>query len=119
MFTGSCSGVFFAFDKANGDVRWAMVTTAEIELSGNRATLTQDDKTLLAEILAPAGARFEIVSTKPPTARENQNEGTRMLATWVRANENKPVVISILVAPMGRDTPVTSIKDRPLNEWPK
>lgn len=42
----------------NGEVRWAMVTEAEIELSGNDATLTQNGKTLRAEILTPADARF-------------------------------------------------------------
>ena len=29
LFTGSCSGVFFAFDKANGDVRWAYDTATD------------------------------------------------------------------------------------------
>lgn len=29
LFTGSCSGVFFAFDKTNGDVRWAYDTTRD------------------------------------------------------------------------------------------
>jgi hypothetical protein len=102
----------------NGEVRWGIVTEAQIELAGRQATLTQNGKTLRAEILAPAGARFEIVSTKPPTARERQNEGTRMLATRISADGTNPVVISILLQPTSNGEQAASIKDQPLDEWP-
>jgi len=38
LFVGSCSGVFFSFDKANGDVRWAYDTTTD----GTRANFHGD-----------------------------------------------------------------------------
>ena len=38
LFVGSCSGVFFAFDKANGDVRWAYDT----KIDGARANFHGD-----------------------------------------------------------------------------
>jgi hypothetical protein len=63
-----------------GEVRWGMVTEADIKLDGNKAILGQQGKKLTAEMVSPPGAKFEIVSTKPPTLRENQNQGTRMLA---------------------------------------
>ena len=102
----------------NGEVRWGIVTEAEIKLAGNEATLTQNGKTLRAEILAPPQARFEIVSTKPPTAQEMQNEGTRMLATRISVDGKEPVVVSILLQPGSKATRATPIKDRPLDEWP-
>ena len=79
--------------------RWGMVTAARIKLDGNEATLTQDGKTLRAKILEPAGAKFQIVSTKPPTAQEKQNEGTQMLAIIVEAGPSGNVAVSVLVQP--------------------
>ncbi len=57
-------------------VRWAMVTPADIELQGNVAILKQKNKKLRVEILRPADARFEIISTKPSTNWEKNNKGT-------------------------------------------
>ena len=62
------------------EVRWGMVTEAHIKLDGNKAILSQQGKKLTAEIVSPPGAKFEIVSTKPPKPNENQNKSTRMLA---------------------------------------
>ncbi len=50
LFVGSCSGVFFAFDKANGDVRWAYDTTTD----GPRANFHGDP--VVTDTLIP---RFE------------------------------------------------------------
>ena len=82
-----------------GEVRWGIVTRAAIKLDGNKALLEQDGKKLEAEIVEPAGAKFEIVSTKPPTARERQNEGTRMLATRVKPGDAQRLRIEILLRP--------------------
>ena len=80
-------------------VRWGIVTGAQIELHGNKATLTQDGKTLRAEILEPSDAKFQIVSTKPPTAREKQNKGTQILAIVVEAGPSGKVTLSVLMQP--------------------
>jgi hypothetical protein len=48
-------------------------------IEGPAATLSKNGKSLRARILqAPAGARFEVVSTQPPEP-QRQNEGTRKL----------------------------------------
>ncbi|MCD4826059.1 MAG: heparinase II/III family protein [Phycisphaerae bacterium] len=100
------------------DVRWGMLTHAKIKLDGAKAILTRGGKTLSAEILEPAGAKFEIVSTTPPTEKEKQNKGTRMLATTIKPGKSKRVRIVILLKPVGenwKETPTPKIK--PLANW--
>jgi hypothetical protein len=77
----------------DGEVRWGMITTAEIKLQGNTAILTESGKRLRAEILEPADARFTIKSTKPPTDIENPNEGTAMLAVNIQRQGDMRMII--------------------------
>jgi hypothetical protein len=60
------------------DALWGMTTDAEVALDGRRATLRKGNALLTAEIMSPADAEFEIVSTKqePP---QNANLGTKRL----------------------------------------
>jgi len=102
-----------------GPVRWGMVVAgAECKLDGASATLTRDGKTLSATILEPAGATFEIVSTKPPTSRENPNQGTFMLATTIQPARGANVAITILLRPVGkRWDPAPRPTSEPLVRW--
>ena len=59
--------------------QWQMVTTASVELGGNNAQLTINNKRVRLTIVGNAQAYFEVGSTTPPTAAENQNAGTRIL----------------------------------------
>ena len=52
-----------------------MVTAAETVVDGRTATLGGKVK---VELLSPAAAKFEVVSTAPPSP-QNQNAGTRKL----------------------------------------
>jgi hypothetical protein len=85
---------------ATGPVRWGMITAAAIDTQGAVATLKQNGKTLRAELLAPANARFTIMSTKPPSAQEDQNEGTSMLAVMVDPRDAQR--IAVLLTPVGQ-----------------
>lgn len=87
-----------------GEVRWGMVTEADIKLDGNKAILSQQGKKLTAEMVSPPGAKFEIVSTKPPTPRENQNRGTRMLAARLKPAKGD-IRIEILLRPQTTGKP--------------
>jgi hypothetical protein len=60
------------------DAEWGMVTEAEVKIDGRRATLIRAGRTMIAEILSPQEAKFEVVSTQAP-APQRQNEGTRKL----------------------------------------
>jgi hypothetical protein len=69
------------------DAWWFAHTTAQIELSDNHtvATLTQGGKTLIARILVPNKASFQIMEatplpSSPQPAKQNPNRGLRKLA---------------------------------------
>ncbi|MCD4825538.1 MAG: heparinase II/III family protein [Phycisphaerae bacterium] len=113
----------------DSEIRWGMVTPAKIELAGAKAILTKDGRTLEAEILAPAGAKFKIVSTTPPTWKgddpnkdtrwkENPNKGTSMLAISVKPDGKKLVRIVVLLKPVGRRwKKISTPKIQPLSKW--
>lgn len=102
----------------NSEIRWAMVTRAKIKIESQRAVLTQDGKTLHVEILEPTDAIFKIISTTPPTKRENQNKGTRMLAAFAHPNGKKFMRIVVLLKPVGKNwKDVSTPKILPLSMW--
>ena len=86
---------------------------------GSTAILKQDGKTLRVDILSPASAKFEILSTTPPTKQENQNEGTSMLAFSVKPAGKKNIHLAVLLTPIGPRWKKLSppAKLRPLSEW--
>jgi len=57
---------------------WGMVTDADVKIDGTRAVLRKGGKVLTARLLSPLGAKFETVSTRPPSP-QRQNDGTRKL----------------------------------------
>ena len=103
----------------NSEVRWGMITPADVRLDHGTALLTQKDATLKAEILSPPGANFEVVSTQPGNAAENPNAGTRMLIVRIT---NPPTTgtlkIAVLLTPQGnhwQPHPPLELKD--LDAW--
>jgi hypothetical protein len=80
-------------------VRWALVTHAQVEVAGERATLRQDGRTLQAHITAP-GAGFEVIPGEPPDDGFNApNPGVSILIANVRAPESGDLVIRTLLGP--------------------
>lgn len=79
-----------------------LLTGAKVELSADArtATLTQAGRTLRAEILAPAGARFSAAPARPPSAAERQNDGVTALTAEVAAAGSE-VRLALLLSPMG------------------
>jgi len=59
-----------------------MMTGARIGLSsdGRTALLSRSGRQLRAEVLSPAGARFQVRSAKPPAAAEAQNDEDSVLS---------------------------------------
>ncbi len=87
---------------AVGPVRWNLVTRAQIETQGNEAVLRQSGKRLVARIVEPSNASFQVISTSPPTSRENPNRGTRMLAITIDHPE-KQQTIEVVLTPQTDD----------------
>lgn len=65
---------------AAADVRWAMLTRADVKIDSPRtATLTRDGKTLRLTVESPADATLSIGSTDPPHDYDVPNVGTRLV----------------------------------------
>jgi hypothetical protein len=85
-----------------------MVTGARIDLAGNgrSAMLTSHGRSLRVDLLEPASARLSFGSTRPPTAAENQNEGTAMLAIDLAPEaEGRVTRVAVLLTPVGDKWP--------------
>jgi hypothetical protein len=107
--------------QTNLPLHWTMVTKAKIDLSddGRSATLTSNGKTLRVDLLEPTAAKFRIGSTRPPTAAENQNDGTAMLAIDLSPNTGGSVTrLAVLLTPVGDKWPTLKRPTlNPLNDW--
>jgi hypothetical protein len=97
-------------------VRWCLVTRADLKLEGDRALLSQEGRQLEAKILAPQGAVFTEVSTRPKLKTEDQNGGTRMLA--VNLAGVTETTVAVLLSPLGSSPTATVLPTlKPLDRW--
>jgi hypothetical protein len=91
--------------KPGTPLAWRLVTGAKVKLDDDRhATLTQNGRTLRAEILSPVGAKFSASPAKPPTAAEKQNEGVTVLVADV-IPDTTDVRLAVLLTPAGDHWP--------------
>jgi len=87
----------------NGDepLRWNFHTRAEIELHGAQAQLSQGGQRLVARILEPANARFEVISAMPPRPQEQQPDVHNLVIRLPRrAGMTR---IAVLLSPAGEE----------------
>jgi hypothetical protein len=102
-------------------LRWTMVTWAKIDVAadGRSAILTSQGRSLRVELLEPATARLSLGSTRPPTAAENQNDGTAMLAIDLSPEAGGGVTrLAVLLTPLGDKWPRLSPPAlQPLADW--
>lgn len=82
-------------EKSNSqhEYRWAMVTTANISIDKNKATLTKNGKTLF--ITADKDASFIELSTYPGDNKQKNNTGTTMLAIKHRIDPDTNYKLSV------------------------
>ncbi|MCL2640896.1 MAG: heparinase II/III family protein, partial [Phycisphaerales bacterium] len=98
------TGTFTITDELEGvaePVRWGMVTRADVTISpdGKTATLHHSDKSLDVSLKSDSAKKFKIVSTRPPTEKERQNEGFRMLAAFAEPNAGRVTIQVTLSKP--------------------
>jgi hypothetical protein len=109
--------------KVDTPLTWQMLTGAKIELNGRGATLTQNGRTLLVEILTPESARFATRPATPPTAVEEQNQGITALFAEIAAPPSSASTasnarVAVLLTPVGEKWPkLPAPKLVPLEEW--
>ena len=85
-------------------VRWGMMTRAAIELEndGKVAVLSQNGQKIRLELIeyGPVKAqKFEVISAKPPTEAENQNDGFSILAIFAKPVDGV-VVFRVVLTPL-------------------
>ena len=99
------------------EVVWGMTTDAEIALVNEKtARLTIKGKSLVAKVLAPSGAYFQVESAQqqPP---ENPNTGVRRLTVRLDQAEGD-VRIAVLLCPQWTDGGIVkTVEVKPLAEW--
>ncbi len=107
----------FTPSAATHEVRWAMLTRADVHLDAEgRATLSQHGKKLWLHVLEPAHATLEIYPTNPPPAETDApNEGTRMIGFRVKLAGEQPQRIVVQLSPSENATKSPTIQ--PLAAW--
>lgn len=106
-------------------LHWLMATKAKIDIDGDgrSATLTSGGRTLRADLLEPAGAKFFIKSARPQTPAENQNDGAAFLAIDLNpvsnaASNNSATRLAVLLTPVGEKWPTLNPPElKPLAQW--
>ena len=84
-----------------------MLTDAEIQLAGAEARLTKNGKTLVARILAPAGARFRQESAERAVP-ERMNKGFKQLMVTLQES-HQPTTLCVVLSVEAVDTGVIGL----------
>ena len=97
-----------------------MHTPADVQLDGNRATLKQASTgrapaVLVATIVSPAGAKFELLPCNP-SPPQAQQPNVKKLAV-VLEGVNGPTRIAVLFAAPSADGRAMPIELQPLDRW--
>lgn len=106
------------------EVWWLMHTEAKVELdaAGTTATLQRNGKRLIAEILSPAKARFEVMKAEPlPDSPHppKQANNDRYLKLAIHLAAVKDLRLAVLFTPareLGKAAP-PSVNLQPLADW--
>ncbi len=101
---------------ATDPVRWGMVTQASLRLDGTRARLERGGRTLTLHLLEPPGAAFAETATRPPTAQEDANRGTRLLTVTATPRAGTPLRIVVWCVPGSVVAPEGPTLE-PLDAW--
>jgi hypothetical protein len=78
------------------EVRWVMVTEAQVHIDGRDAVLELDDRQLRLRVLSPADARLEVIPADPPdNGYDEPNPNTRIVRVKAVAPESGRVEIVV------------------------
>jgi hypothetical protein len=98
-------------------VRWAMLTPAEVRITGKgRAELTKDGKKLVLHVQQPAGVTLQTWSTAPPRDYDAPNPGTTLVGFEVAVPAQAKREITVLLLPAGTEWAATKPVG-PLRGW--
>lgn len=94
-------------------VVWALHTRATIAIAGSKATLSQNGKSLVLQVLEPAGATLAASDVNLP-APQNPATGVRKLTLSLPAKVTSTRIVVVFL-PAGQSA--AGLKARPLKDW--
>jgi hypothetical protein len=98
-------------------IRWTMLTTAEVKITGeNSASLTKDGKQLLLKVVSPARISMKTWSTEPTTGYDAPNPGTILVGFECDVRANTAETLQVLLIPAG-DPGKVPVFNQSLGQW--
>lgn len=89
-----------ATSKESTSVRWTMLTSANVEITGsNTAILTKNGKKLTLKVDAPLKLRMKTWSTEPTTTYDAPNPGTILVGFECEVPANAKETLQVLLIP--------------------
>jgi hypothetical protein len=99
-------------------IRWTMLTTADVKLSGgNRLELKKDGKKLKLEVAEPAKVTLKTWTTVSTNDYDAANPGTTLIGFEVKVPANSTAVLTIKLIPQSAKK--IEAKVPALSEWPE
>jgi hypothetical protein len=105
----------------NDTLRWAMLTSAEITLNGNKAVLTKGGEHITVQVLHPGEGHFTITPTLPTYHQdEEKNASTNLLTLSLPLSTTDTTRLVVMLTP-GPETASQSVAGGyniiPLSKW--
>ncbi|WP_229208917.1 heparinase II/III domain-containing protein [Dyadobacter luticola] len=97
-------------------VRWKMLTSALVKVSGNQAELIQWGKRLRIIVPEPANIVMQTWSTEPPKDYDEPNPGTTLVGFEVKIPAHSKSTFNVFLVP-GGTLPDTLTTPKPLKDW--
>jgi len=98
------------------EVRWNMLTPANVELSKKGATLTIDGKKVLLKVEGPNNIQMKTWSTAPTTDYDAENPGTIRVGFTCKVPANAAQTFQVMLVPEDAAANATFV-DKKLEEW--
>ncbi|GAB4039303.1 heparinase II/III domain-containing protein [Spirosoma jeollabukense] len=98
-------------------VRWTMLTSATVTVTGNKAELTKDGKKLTLLVQEPATIELKTWPTDPPHDYDAPNPGTTRVGFEVTVPTKAKTALTVLLIPEKAATKIAT-NVQPLDQWP-
>jgi hypothetical protein len=100
-------------------IRWNMVTSATVSITGNNtALLTKNGKTLTMIVKEPVAVTMKTWSTVSANAYDAANPGTTMIGFEATIPANTKALLTVLLMPEGSKENIT-VTAKKVEEWPR
>jgi hypothetical protein len=100
----------------SAEVKWNMLTPANVELDNKGATLSINGKKLLLKVNGPNNIKMKTWSTAPTTDYDAENPGTTRVGFTCKLPANSAQIFEIMLVPEDAAASAT-FTDKKLEEW--